>query len=67
MCEQGEGCQWEEKEAHEFTLKTGVGEPFDTDTVADLHGRVLGMLANGDDFTDTFVTTDERTWEKLAR
>ena len=61
MCELGEGFSREEKETHEFALKTGIGEPFDTNTVTDLHRRVLGVFANSDDITNTFVTTDERT------
>jgi len=67
MYEQGEGFRCEEKETHEFALKAGVGEPFDTDTVTDLHGRLLGVFANSDDLTNAFVTADERTWERLAR
>jgi len=55
------------KETHEFTLKAGVGEPLDTDTIADLDRRLLGMLANSDDLTDTFVATYERTGETSAR
>lgn len=47
-------------ETHKFALKAGVGEPFDTDTVTDLYGRLLGMFADGDDLTDAFVTADER-------
>jgi hypothetical protein len=52
-----------QKEAHEFALKAGVGEPFDTDAVADLYRRLLSVVANSDDFTDTFVTADEGTGE----
>lgn len=44
-----------QKETHKFTLKAGVGEPFDADAVADLDRRILGVLANGDDLADTFV------------
>ena len=66
MCEQGEGLLCEEEEAHKFALKAGVGEPFDTDTVTDLHRGILGVLANSDDITNTFVSTDERAWERSA-
>lgn len=55
------------KEAHKFALEAGIGEPFDTDAVTDLYRRLLGMFANGDDLTDTFVTTDKGTGEKSAR
>jgi len=59
----GRGLDAKKKEAHKFALKAGVGEPFDTDTVTDLHGRILGVLANSDDFTNAFVTTDKRPWK----
>jgi hypothetical protein len=49
--------------AHKFTLKAGVGEPFDTDTVTDLYRRLLGVVSNSDDLANTFVTTDEGTRE----
>ena len=53
-----------ENGTHKFALKAGVGEPFDTDTVTDLYRRLLGVLSNSDDFTDTFVTTDEGAGER---
>jgi hypothetical protein len=56
--------EMQRKGAHEFALKTGVGEPFDTDTVTDFYGRLLCMLADGDNFANTFVTTDEGTGGK---
>ena len=42
-----------------FALKAGVSEPFDTDTVTDLDRRVQGMLSNGDDLANTFMTADQ--------
>ena len=36
-----------------LAVQAGVGEPLDAYTVADLDGRVLGVLADGDDTSDT--------------
>jgi len=52
------------KGTYKLALKTGIGEPFDTDTVTDLYRRLLCVLGNGDNLTDTFVTTDEGTGGK---
>lgn len=54
------------KWAHKFTLKAGVGEPFDADTVTDLYRRILCILSNSDNFTNAFVATDEGTRKKSA-
>ena len=51
------------RKAYEFALEAGVGEPFDTDAVTDLYRRILSVLADSDDFTDTLVTTDEGAFE----
>ena len=51
------------RKAYEFALEAGVGEPFDTDTVTDLYRRILSVLADSDDFTDTLVTADEGALE----
>jgi len=52
--------------AYEFTLKAGVGEPFDTDTITDLYRRILRVFSDSDNVTNAFVTTDEGTGEVSA-
>ncbi len=43
-----------------LAVEARVGDPLDTDALAKLDGAVGGVLANGDDFADTLVATDER-------
>jgi len=52
--------------AHKFTLKAGVGKPLDTNTVTDLYRRILRVVSNGDDLTNTFVATNEGTMDGSA-
>ena len=54
------------QETHKFALETRVGEPFDADTVTDLDGRLLSVLADSNDLADTFVTTYQWTVGKSA-
>lgn len=51
---------------YEFALEAGVGKPFDANAVTDLYRGLLGVFANSDDLTDTFVTTDKGTYGKLV-
>ena len=53
----------ERNETHKFALKAGVGEPFDTDTVTDLHRGFLRVLSDSDDLPNTFMTANEGTRE----
>lgn len=52
--------------AHKFALKTGVGKPLDADTVTDFYRRVLRVVSNSDNLTNTFVATDEGTRDMSA-
>jgi hypothetical protein len=52
------------KETHEFTLKTGVGEPLDPDAVAGLYRSLLSVFSNSDDLADAFMATYQGTGGK---
>ena len=42
-----------------LAVQAGVGKPLDADTVADLDGRVLRVLADSDDAADTLCARGE--------
>ena len=43
-----------------FAIQAGVREPLDADAVAELHGRVLCVRADGDDDADTLRRVSTR-------
>jgi len=48
-----------------LALETGVREPLDADSVANLDRRVDGVRTNGNDLTNTFMPTNE--WELVRQ
>ena len=48
-----------------LALETGVREPLDADSVANLDRGVDGVRANGNNLTNTFVPTNE--WELVGQ
>lgn len=58
-CWIGDTVPEKRKGTHKFALKAGVGKPFDANSVADLYGRVLSVLADSNDLADPLMTTDQ--------
>ena len=50
-----------------LAVQARVGEPLDAHTVADLDGRVLGVLADGDDASDTLRGREVSAREQEGR